>query len=127
MTSMLVPTLRLSEPGLVDWLAGVLGLEVTERTPTDDGGLAHAQLWLGDAQLLMASTTGMVELPTGVASLYLAFDDESEVRRRFARAEAAGATVVMAPTAMDYGGINATFRDPDGNLWSLGTYLPARS
>jgi uncharacterized glyoxalase superfamily protein PhnB len=37
---------------------------------------------------------------------------------------AAGAEVVMPLTDQDYGSRDYTARDPEGNLWSFGTYLP---
>ncbi|WP_407646997.1 VOC family protein [Actinacidiphila soli] len=37
---------------------------------------------------------------------------------------AAGAEVVMPLTDQVYGSRDYTARDPEGNLWSFGTYLP---
>jgi uncharacterized glyoxalase superfamily protein PhnB len=42
----------------------------------------------------------------------------------FERATGAGAEVVMEPTDQDYGSRDFTVRDPEGNLWSFGTYAP---
>ncbi len=36
----------------------------------------------------------------------------------------AGAEVVMEPTDQDYGSRDMSVRDPEGNLWSFGTYDP---
>lgn len=120
----LIPTITFSDVALVDWLADVLDATITERTPSDDGGLAHAQLWIGD-QCLMASTTTTLTRPLGGSSVYLALDADAELQRLWERAIRGGAEVVMAPTPMSYGGSNATFRDRDGNFWSLGTYVPS--
>lgn len=125
MTTTLIPTIRCSEPATIEWIASVFATPITERTPTDDGrGIAHAQLWF-DGQCLMVSTVGQIAIPTGGSSIYLAYDSEDAVEALFARAIDAGAQVEMAPQQMSYGGINTSFRDPDGNLWSVGTYLPA--
>jgi uncharacterized glyoxalase superfamily protein PhnB len=43
----------------------------------------------------------------------------------FARAEAAGAELVMPLTDQDYGSREFSVRDPDGNIWSFGTYRGA--
>ena len=40
------------------------------------------------------------------------------------RAVAAGAEVVMELTDTDYGSRDFSVRDPEGNLWSFGTYQP---
>ncbi len=41
-----------------------------------------------------------------------------------ARAAAAGAAVLEAPADRLYGGREYVARDPEGNLWSFGTYDP---
>lgn len=43
----------------------------------------------------------------------------------FARATAAGASVVRGLADEDYGSRGFTVRDPEGNLWSFGTYAGA--
>jgi uncharacterized glyoxalase superfamily protein PhnB len=41
-----------------------------------------------------------------------------------ARARDAGAEIVMEPTDQDYGSRDFIASDPEGNLWSFGTYRP---
>jgi uncharacterized glyoxalase superfamily protein PhnB len=55
----------------------------------------------------------------GTDSLYVVCDDPDAL---FARATAAGAEVVRALRDEDFGSRGFTVRDPDGNLWSFGTY-----
>lgn len=68
-----------------------------------------------------ASRDGNVfaERPNGTASLYAVTDEPD---RLFARATAAGAEVVQGLRDEDYGSTGFTVRDPEGNLWSFGTY-----
>lgn len=40
------------------------------------------------------------------------------------RAKAAGATILMEPAEQDYGGRLYTCRDPEGYIWSFGSYDP---
>lgn len=40
------------------------------------------------------------------------------------RAREAVAEIVMEPEEQDDGGANYTARDPEGNLWSFGSYNP---
>jgi uncharacterized glyoxalase superfamily protein PhnB len=64
--------------------------------------------------------------PTGVASSYVVTDQPDAV---FERATAAGAEVVRGLLDEDYGSRGFSVRDPEGNIWSFGTYrgqsLPA--
>jgi len=55
----------------------------------------------------------------GTDSLYLVCADPDGL---FARATAAGAEVVRELRDEDYGSRGFTVRDPEGNLWSFGTY-----
>jgi uncharacterized glyoxalase superfamily protein PhnB len=41
-----------------------------------------------------------------------------------ARARRAGARIVREPVDTDYGSRDYAARDPEGNLWSFGTYRP---
>lgn len=55
----------------------------------------------------------------GNDSVYLVCDDPDAL---FERATAAGAEVVQGLRDEDYGSRGFTVRDPEGNLWSFGTY-----
>jgi uncharacterized glyoxalase superfamily protein PhnB len=41
-----------------------------------------------------------------------------------ARARAAGAEILMKLTDQEYGGRDYTARDPEGHVWTFGTYDP---
>ncbi|MNT65650.1 Glyoxalase-like domain protein [compost metagenome] len=57
----------------------------------------------------------------GTQSIYLVVTDVDAVH---ARAVAAGAVIVLALKDEDYGGRGFTCRDPEGHLWSIGSYDP---
>ncbi len=59
------------------------------------------------------------QLPTGGASVYAVTDEPDAL---FARATAAGAEVIQELRDEDYGSRGFSVRDPEGNLWSFGTY-----
>ena len=48
------------------------------------------------------------------------------LRRAPSSPGAAGATIERELTDQDYGSREFTARDPEGNLWSFGTYRPSR-
>jgi catechol 2,3-dioxygenase-like lactoylglutathione lyase family enzyme len=58
---------------------------------------------------------------TGFRGFSLAINLESReaVDAAFATAEAAGARIVKAPRAADWGGYSGYFADPDGHLWEI--------
>ncbi|MGW5310995.1 VOC family protein [Nocardia thailandica] len=73
---------------------------------------------------IMFSSTGRDDSPfsrkpAGTDSVYLVCTDPDGL---FARASAAGAEVVRGLRDEDYGSRGFTVRDPEGNLWSFGTY-----
>jgi uncharacterized glyoxalase superfamily protein PhnB len=66
--------------------------------------------------LTTASTAGK---PT--QAIYVIVEDAAE---HAAKAEAAGAVILMPPTLQDYGATDYTCSDPEGNGWSFGDYDP---
>jgi uncharacterized glyoxalase superfamily protein PhnB len=59
--------------------------------------------------------------PQGGKSIYVAVDDPDET---YARAKAAGAKILEEPTNRDWGSRDFVCADPEGNIWSFGTYWP---
>lgn len=109
----------------IDWLERTLGFERRELHRDDSGGVAHAELTLGTAIVMLGSAGAGREpfrsLPSGGSLVYCAVED---VDGLFERAHAAGADVPLQPTDADYGSRDFTVRDPEGNLWAFGTYRP---
>ena len=58
---------------------------------------------------------------SGGKSIYVAVDDADKL---YARAKTAGATIEEELTDRDYGSREFICRDPEGNVWSFGTYWP---
>jgi uncharacterized glyoxalase superfamily protein PhnB len=84
----------------------------------------HAELtWPEGGGIMVGSAkddgTPFEQLPTGASGLYVVTDHPDEVHQR---AAAAGAEVVSPLQDKDHGGRDFTIRDPEGNLWSFGTY-----
>lgn len=119
----LYPLLRYRDArAAIAFLAEAFGFaehEVTEH----DGVVVHAELSYGTGIVMLGTLgagDGLWDLaPNGV---YVAVDDPDA---HYARAVAAGAEIVMALTDTDYGSRNYAARDPEGNVWSFGTYRPA--
>jgi uncharacterized glyoxalase superfamily protein PhnB len=81
---------------------------------------------LGTA-VIMLSTAGVGREPfsaigAGGTLVYIAVDDVDPL---YERARGAGADIALELTETDYGSRDFTVRDPEGTLWSFGTYRPA--
>ena len=86
-----------------------------------DREIAHAELrWPAGGGLMLGSVGGGDPFDAlGPVSVYLVSDDPDGVLER---ALAAGAEVVRPLRDEDYGSREFSVRDPEGNVWSVGTY-----
>ena len=110
----------------ITFLADAFGFEERAAYARDDDPsiIEHAEMrWpLGGG--VMFGSTGKDDSPFGQRtpgndSVYVVCDDPDGL---FERATAAGAEVVRGLVDEDYGSRGFTVRDPEGNLWSFGTY-----
>jgi len=123
------PTLRAHDArGLIRFLVDAFGFEevVTYGDQPDGSGdvVVHAQLaWPLGGGVMLGSVRGGSDddwaLTPGTAGTYTVTDDPDALHDR---AVAAGAEVVQPLHDTDYGSRDFTVRDPEGNLWSFGTY-----
>lgn len=119
------PTLRASDArALIDFLVAAFGFVEVVAYPDDAGGIAHAQLaWPAGGGVMLGSVRDPEgdgwALRPGSTGCYVVTDAPDAL---FARAAAAGARVVRAVTDTDYGSREFAVADPEGNLWSFGTY-----
>lgn len=107
----------------IDFLERAFGFERHLVVPGDGDAVAHAELRLGDAFVMLASAgTGGLDWRPGSSSVSTAVDDLHALHER---ARGAGAEIVLELRDTDYGSREFTARDPEGNLWSFGDYRPA--
>jgi uncharacterized glyoxalase superfamily protein PhnB len=122
------PALRSRDAkGLIKFLTDSFGFE--ETLVVEEGGVVHhAELkWpLGGGVMLGDDREPEDELharlPKGPVSIYVVCDDPDGL---FERARAHGAEVLQGLKDEDYGSRGFTVRDPEGNVWTLGTYRGA--
>jgi uncharacterized glyoxalase superfamily protein PhnB len=119
------PTLRYADaPAAIDWLGRAFGFTRHMVVPGPENTVAHAQLRLGSGMIMLGSTRKPDPANpwcTERQGLYVHVED---VDGHYARAQAAGAQIVMPLRSTEYGSREYSARDPDGHLWSFGTYLP---
>ncbi len=121
------PSLLYADPDAgIEWLERTLGFERGEVHRDDEGNVVHAEVSL-DSTVAMLGTAGIGRepfrsLPAGGSLVYVAVD---EVDAFYERARAADADIALEITDTDYGSRDFTVRDPEGALWSFGTYRPS--
>jgi uncharacterized glyoxalase superfamily protein PhnB len=122
------PTLRYHDPrAAISFLVEAFGFTEKSVMTTDDGRVSHAELgWPdpgGAGGTIMVGTmgTGSDTYDTSKVVTYLALDDPDAA---YKRAVAAGAEIVMELTDQPYGSREFAAKDPEGNVWSFGTYRP---
>ena len=132
MRANIIPTMRYRDANAaIDWLCRAFGFERHVVVPDEQGGIAHAQLVLGNGMIMVSTARddafGTLQKPpaqvggVGTQSAYIIVADADA---HHARAVAAGAQVAMPLKDEDYGGRGYSCRDPEGHLWSFGTYDP---
>ena len=109
----------------IDFLEKAFGFERQSVNTSDGGGVTHAEVSFGGEFIMLGSTGEGDERfnrGAGRTSVYLVTEDPDAVH---ARAVEGGAEIEMGLTDQPYGSREFTARDPEGNLWSFGTYRPS--
>jgi uncharacterized glyoxalase superfamily protein PhnB len=124
MSTTICPTLSYDDaPAAIGFLEEAFGFTRGAVHTDEQGRVAHAELWLGDACVMLGTTgLGSAPKPPSNGACYVVVGDADA---HHARATAAGAEVVTPLTDQDYGSRDYAARDPEGNLWYFGTYRPA--
>jgi len=112
---------------MIDWLCDAFGFAVRARYGEGDV-IHHAELVFGSSMIMLGSVRDddygkMVGEPGtgGGKSVYIAVENADTA---YARAKTAGATIIQELTDRDYGSREFICRDPEGGVWSFGTYWP---
>ena len=128
----IIPALRYRDAAAaIAWLDAAFGFTRHLVVPGEDGSIAHAQLALDGAMIMLGSVRDddygrRVRPPGEVGGVntqapYVVVGDADALHER---AVAAGAQIVMPLEDADHGGRVFSCLDPEGHLWSFGTYDP---
>jgi uncharacterized glyoxalase superfamily protein PhnB len=116
-------------PAAIEWLERAFGLRPGLVVPGEDGSIAHAEMSIGNGGIMLGSTKdydlGMASprsIGGGTQSIYVIVEDPDA---HFARARAAGAEIIRELTDQEYGSREYSARDPEGHVWTFGTYRPS--
>lgn len=114
---------------LIAFLVEAFGFEET-AVVADGDVVAHAELrWPGGGGVMLGSRRedagSAWHTASGATGTYVVVDSAEALDALHERAAAAGAEILFAPTEQDYGSREFAAKDPEGNLWSFGTYRGA--
>ena len=130
-----VPSFRYRDaPGAIAWLCRAFGFEEQLVVPGENDTIVHAQLLLGNDMIMLGSANShggnaydeAVRPPSELGGRvsggsYIIVEDADA---HHARAVEAGAEILMELEDAGYGGRGYSCRDPEGHVWSFGTYDP---
>ena len=120
----IVPYLAVADAAAaIRFAVEAFGAELVTQMPRPDGRVMHAELRLNGGMVMLADSAPEhgFKSPEGPVpvGLMVAWPSPSAVDEVFARAVAAGATVVMPPQDMFWGARYGQVRDPFGVTWAL--------
>lgn len=114
---------------LVASVAAVLSFVKTTFDATElykqelpDGTVKHAEVRIDDSVLMLGERPGHSDVVCCSTHVYV-----PDVDAAYRRALDAGATSISAPTNQPYGDRSSGVRDPEGNIWWIGTHLGNQS
>lgn len=129
---MIIPATRYRDcEAALAFLTDVFGLTDHAVYRDEAGRIVHVQLMLGQGMVMFGpahggdfdrfltdpSQTGGRETTT----IYLV---DADVEARYERARGKGAKILLPLKDEDYGGKSFTAADPEGHIWSFGSYDP---
>jgi len=131
-TATIIPSLRYRDAhAAIDWLCRAFGFE--KHAVYADGDIVHhAQLVFGNGMIMLGSVANHSAFGKRIAQpddiggreTQCAYVVVADCTAHYARAKAAGAMIVDDYEEKDYGGAGYSCRDPEGHLWSFGSYDP---
>jgi uncharacterized glyoxalase superfamily protein PhnB len=117
------PTLHYDDArDAIDFLTAAFGAEQHAVYDDGKGTIVHAELRLGNGIVMLGSARSEAPATRGRGGgIYVVVEDPDA---QCARAREAGAEIVRDLNDTDYGSREYAARDPEGNVWSFGTYQP---
>jgi len=129
----LIPCLRYRDaPAMIEWLCRHFGFQKKLIVPGGDGTVGHAELCYGTGMIMLGSLglqndyNRHVTVPDAIGgretqTIYVVVPDADLI---YARARSGGAEMLIEIRDEAHGGRGFTCRDPEGHIWSFGTYDP---
>ena len=117
----------------IEWFCKVLGFEKKLVVPGPDDTVIHAQLSYGTGMIMLSSDNDTeygqhMTSPDNVGGLNtqscLIYVSDEAIKAHYDQAVANGGEVLVSLRHEEYGGRYYSLKDPEGHLWSIGSYDP---
>lgn len=119
------PALKYDDaPAAIEWLGKAFGFSKHMVAPNESGGIAHAELRIGQAMIMLGSPGKPDPANPWATERQGIYVQISDIDEHYARAKAMGARIERPLADTPYGAREYSVRDPGGHLWSFGTYDP---
>ena len=130
--SVIIPTMRYKDaPAAIEWLCNAFGFEKYLVVAGENETIAHAQLYFGNGMIMLGSENDneygkFVKTPKDLTGIntQTPYIIVKEIDEHYSRAIAAGARIVLDIKDQDYAGRGYSCQDPEGYIWSFGSYNP---
>ena len=122
------PILRYADArAAIQWLCTAFGFRERFSVPETGQFVRHAQLGLGTNLIMLGSSRdddlkSPQTLGAATLALYVYVPD---VDAHFEKVRLAGAEITTPLHDTDFGAREYHVRDPEGHMWTFGTYLPS--
>ena len=112
--------------GAMEFYKKAFGAKELSRMPMPGGGLAHAEMQIGDSRIMLADEMPQMDATSpetiGGSAVHI-FLYIRNVDALFNQAVKAGAKPTMPPMDMFWGDRYAKLTDPFGHKWSMATHI----
>ena len=131
--STVIPGLRYrNAPAMIEWLCRVFGFEKQLVVPGPEGVVLHSQLTFGNGMIMIGSVasgtaaSNLLKQPDeiGGAETQASYLLVTDIEAIYARAQAAGARMLIELEDKGFGGKGFCCADPEGHIWHVGTFDP---
>ena len=128
----IIPTMKYQNAqSAIAWLCRVFGFEKHFVVQGENNNIAHAQLIMGKAMIMLGSVSNdeygaVIQSPKNLNGLntQVTYIVVERIDEYYQRAIQEGAEIVFEIKDEEYGGRVYTCRDIEGHIWSFGSYNP---
>lgn len=128
----IIPSMRYKNaPEAIKWLCEAFGFKENLIVPGEKNTIEHAQLTYGNAMIMLGSVKDnefdkYLKTPQELDGIntQTPYIIVPEIDKHYENALLHGAKIILEIKDEDYGGRGYTCCDPEGYLWSFGSYDP---